>query len=209
MTLLARTHDGLPLAASIQDEQSGRGMVEYQNQAKTLFRKLTVHSPLKCSIATGPYIFHYMIEGEVCYLVLCEQGYSKKSAFTYLEDIAREFGQQYGHQVAASKRPYSFIEFDVYMSRARKQYGEGAGRRHIHQLRDDLNDVQRIMMDNIDDVLQRGAQLTDLESKASGLSAVSSKYRKDATYLNMRSTAAKIAVVSVMSVVLLLYFFVL
>ena len=49
----------------------------------------------------------------------------------------------------------------------------------------------------------------DLESKASGLSAVSSKYRKDATYLNMRSTAAKIAVVSVMSVVLLLYFFVL
>ena len=46
------------------------------------------------------------------------------------------------------------------MSRARKQYGEGAGRRHIHQLRDDLNDVQRIMMDNIDDVLQRGAQLT-------------------------------------------------
>ena len=58
----------------------------------------------------------YMIEGEVCYLVLCEQGYSKKSAFTYLEDIAREFGQQYGHQVAASKRPYSFIEFGEFFT---------------------------------------------------------------------------------------------
>lgn len=30
----------------------------------------------------------------------------------------------------------------------------------MHQLREDLNDVQRIMMDNIDDVLQRGAALS-------------------------------------------------
>ena len=45
------------------------------------------------------------------------------------------------------------------MSKARRQYSEGVGRRHMHQLRDDLNDVQRIMMDNIDDVLQRGTAL--------------------------------------------------
>lgn len=48
---------------------------------------------------------------------------------------------------------------DLYMDKARRQYSEGVGRRHMHQLRDDLNDVQRIMMDNIDDVLQRGTAL--------------------------------------------------
>ncbi|KAF2356343.1 Longin domain [Trinorchestia longiramus] len=158
-TILARTSDGLPLAASTQDEQTGREMVDYQNQAKMLFKKLTPNSPPKCSIATGNYIYHYLIEGEVCYLCLCEQSFSKRTAFTYLEDLAREFDKLYGRQVSAARRPYSFIEFDLYMSKARKQYSEGVGRRHMSQLRDDLNDVQRIMMENIDDVLQRGAAL--------------------------------------------------
>ena len=54
----------------------------------------------------------------------------------------------------------SLVVIDLYMSKARKQLSDGVGRRHLHQLRDDLNDVQRIMMDNIDDVLQRGAALT-------------------------------------------------
>lgn len=208
MTMLARTADGLPLAASGQDEQSGRAMVDYQNQAKMLFKKLTPNSPQKCSIATGTFIYHYLIDGEVCYLCLCDQGFSKKTAFTYLEDLAREFDTQYGRQVASARRPYSFIEFDLYMGKSRKQHSEGAGRRHLHQLRDDLNDVQRIMMENIDEVLTRGAALQDLETKASGLSAVSQKYRKDAQYLNLRSTVAKVAAASVLILVFLLYFFV-
>uniref|UniRef100_A0A2P2HXY7 Vesicle-trafficking protein SEC22b-like n=1 Tax=Hirondellea gigas TaxID=1518452 RepID=A0A2P2HXY7_9CRUS len=208
MTILARTSDGLPLAASVQDEQSGRGLLDYQNQAKMLFKKLTPNSPLKCSISTGSYIYHYLIDGEVCYLCLCDQGYSKKTAFTYLEDLAREFNVQYSRQVAAARRPYSFIEFDLYMSKARRQFSEGVGRRHMHQLRDDLNDVQRIMMDNIDDVLSRGTALQDLETKASGLSAVSQQYRKDAQYLNLRSTFAKVAAASFLVLIFLLYFFV-
>jgi len=209
MTLLARTSDGLPLAASVQDEQSGRGLLEYQNQAKMLFKKLTPNSPLKCSIATGPYVYHYLISGEVCHLILCEQSFSKRSAFSYLEDIAAAFSEQHGSQVSTARRPYSFIEFDLYMSRARRQYAEGVGRRHMHQLRGDLSDVQRIMMDNIDDVLQRGTQLQDLETKASGLSMVSQRYRKDAQYLNLRSSAAKVAAVSLVGLLLVLYFFVL
>lgn len=48
----------------------------------------------------------------------------------------------------------------------------------------------------------------DLETKASGLSTMSKKYHKDAQYLNMRSTVAKIAAGAVVTLVFLLYFFV-
>lgn len=37
--------------------QSGCNILEYQNQAKMLFRKLGPQSPLRCSIETGPYLF--------------------------------------------------------------------------------------------------------------------------------------------------------
>jgi vesicle transport protein SEC22 len=58
MTMIARVADGLPLAATMQeDEQSGRSILDYQNQAKMLFRKLGPQSPPRCTIETGPYLF--------------------------------------------------------------------------------------------------------------------------------------------------------
>lgn len=55
--------------------------------------------------------YSYLIENEVCYLVLCEKNYSKRIAYNFLEDIAQEFSSQYGAQVNRVTRPYSFIEF--------------------------------------------------------------------------------------------------
>lgn len=37
--------------------QTGRSILDYQNQAKMLFRKLGTHSPARSSIETGPYLF--------------------------------------------------------------------------------------------------------------------------------------------------------
>jgi hypothetical protein len=43
--------------------------------------------------------------------VLAERNYSKRLAFSYLEDLAQEFHLQYGKKVNTVTRPYSFIEF--------------------------------------------------------------------------------------------------
>lgn len=60
MTMIARLADALPLAASVHDDthvQAGRSMIEYQNQAKQLFRKMNTNSPIRGSVETGPYLF--------------------------------------------------------------------------------------------------------------------------------------------------------
>lgn len=56
-------------------------------------------------------VHSYLIENEVCYLVLCERNYSTRVAYSYLEDIAQEFHAQYGKRVNTVTRPYTFIEF--------------------------------------------------------------------------------------------------
>ncbi|KAK9758491.1 Synaptobrevin [Popillia japonica] len=166
MTMIARVADGLPLAATMQeDEQAGRSILDYQNQAKMLFRKLGPQSPVRCTIETGPYLFHYLIEHDICYLVLCEKNYSKRLAYSYLDDIAQEFHAQYGKRVNTVTRPYTFIEFDNYIQKAKK----------------------RIMVQNIDDVLQRGTVLSELDTKTQNLSMLTQKYKKDATFLNTKS----------------------
>nr|CAG4639646.1 EOG090X0HBC [Daphnia magna]SVE83402.1 EOG090X0HBC [Daphnia magna] len=210
MTWIARVGDGLPLAASIpEDEESGRGVLDYQNQAKMLFRKMNQQSPSKCTIETGQHFFHYLIHQDVCYLVLCEQSYSKKLAFSFLEDLAQEFSSLYGKKVQSVNRPYSFIEFDTYIQKARRSFMDSRTRRNLTAINTELQDVQRIMVRNIDDVLQRGSLLSDLDNKAQTLSLSSQRYKKDARNLNMQSTYAKIGAAAIVLLVFVLYFWVL
>lgn len=208
--MIARVADGLPLSASVQDDQQqlGVGNTEYQNQAKLLFKKLNNQSFSRSTIETGPYNFHYMIENGVCYLVLTEKSFSKRLAFSFLEDLQNEFNSQYGSRVNSVNRPYSFIEFDTYIQKAKKAFMDSRARRNLSSLNSELQDVQRIMVQNIDDVLQRGSVISELDSKASNLSLLSQKYKKDARYLNLRSTYAKIAAVSVVIFVAFLYFYI-
>lgn len=116
--------------------QHGSSTVDYQNQAKLILRRLNFQSPSRCTIETsGFYVFQYglfcihasvlivnhskmwwndysyLIEQNICYLVLCDKNYSKKLAFSFLEDIAQEFWSQYGKRVPTVARPYTFIEF--------------------------------------------------------------------------------------------------
>lgn len=210
MTMIARVVDGLPLAATMQeDEQSGRNILDYQNQAKMLFRKLGPQSPPRCTIETGPYLFHYLIENDVCYLVLCEKNYSKRLAYSYLEDIAQEFHSQYGKRVNIVTRPYTFIEFDTYIQKAKKVFTDSRSRRNMSNINNQLQDVQRIMVQNIDDVLQRGTVLSELDTKTQNLSILTQKYKKDATYLNTKSMYVKAAAGCIVVFVFILYFWVL
>uniref|UniRef100_A0A1W7R9L8 Vesicle-trafficking protein SEC22b n=1 Tax=Hadrurus spadix TaxID=141984 RepID=A0A1W7R9L8_9SCOR len=206
-TMIARVGDGLPLAASVSDDEAG--ILEYQNQAKLLFKKLNYNSPERCSIETGPCFFHYIIDNNVCYLVLCEKSFPKRVAFSYLEDLRNEFYSQYGERFQAVTRPYHFIEFDNYIQKTKKSYTDARARRNLSHLNTELQDVQRIMIRNIDDVLQRGSALSELDNKASNLSILSQKYKKDTRYLNLKSTYAKLAAAGVIVFVFFLYFWIL
>lgn len=82
---------------------------------------------------------------------------------------------------------------------------DSRARKNLSNINTELQDVHRIMVQNIEDVLVRGESLSALDSKASDLSVISQKYRKDARYLNLRSTYAKIAAIVIVIIVLLLF----
>ncbi|KAM4728382.1 vesicle-trafficking protein SEC22b-A [Anableps anableps] len=206
LTMIARVADGLPLAASIQeDEQSGRDLQQYQSQAKQLLRKLNAQSPDRCMLEAGNMDFCYFIAQGVCYLCLCEASFPKKMAFGYLEDLHNEFYEQYGKRVPTVTRPYSFIEFDTYIQKTKKSYVDSRARRNLSSINTELHDVQRIMVANIEEVLQRGEALSALDTKASNLRSQAEKYRSDARFLNTRSTYAKVAAVAVVFITLIIY----
>ena len=66
-TIIARVVDGLPLAASMDDEES-IDLTEHKTQAKQLFKRLAFETEQRCSINSPPFVFHYLVEFGVCFL---------------------------------------------------------------------------------------------------------------------------------------------
>jgi hypothetical protein len=54
----------------------------------------------------------YIIEADICYLCICERSYPKKLAFSFLEELSKEFQVSHGHEAhRPGLRPYAFIKF--------------------------------------------------------------------------------------------------
>ena len=80
---------------------------------QTLFKKMAVEKPhnSRMSVDSGCFVFHYIINADVCYLTLTEKSYPKKLAYQYLEELQTEFINLYGPQIQSVSRPYAFIKF--------------------------------------------------------------------------------------------------
>ncbi|XP_042222345.1 vesicle-trafficking protein SEC22b-A-like, partial [Homarus americanus] len=182
-------------------------LIEPQARAKQLLKKLHYTSPPRASLDAPPHVLHYLIQLDVIYIAICEKSTSQERAFTFLQQVAQEFFTQYGDRVKQATRPYSFIEFDTTLQKLRRSAG---GRRRVFgmtSLQSELQDVHTIFRDNIDNVLERGVTLSDLEGKGSGLRVLSQEYRKDAQRLNLRTFYTKAVAASVIALVLIFYFF--
>ena len=233
-TIIARVVDGLPLAASMDDEEvnilklinQSVDLTEYKTQAKQLFKRLAYETEQRCTIESAPYVFHYLIEFGVCYLTLCEKSYPKKLAFAYLEELQKEFQEKYGHEIGTVARPYAFVKFgissliyksDSFIQKTKRQYKDARAQRNLQKLNEDLNDVTRIMTKNIQDVLGRGETLDrmfwdsvlplGMQTMSSNLSSQSKKYLKDTKKLHWQALYQKYGPpVIVVSVVLIVFY---
>lgn len=88
-TYVARVTDGLMLVSSIDSSSSSNERL--LADGKAIIRKLSFNSPRQCTFDSGSFAYHYLIEGVVCYLVLCDKAFPKRTAFLYLADLHARF----------------------------------------------------------------------------------------------------------------------
>ncbi|KAH7058878.1 vesicle transporter SEC22, partial [Macrophomina phaseolina] len=177
---------GLILAASVDDEQSESELVEIKSKVKQLLRRVNRNSEPQASIEGGQYTIHYLIDDALIFLCICDRSYPRKLAFTFLSDIKQEFTTTYPSQqyLAATCRPYAFVEFDTFIQRTKKTYQDSRATQNLDKLNDELKDVTKVMTKNIEDLLYRGDSLERMGDMSSRLREDSRKYRKAAVRIN-------------------------
>lgn len=197
-TTIFRVSDALPLAASVDDETTEKALTEYKQQSKLVFRRLNANSEPACSIESGQYTLHYLIVDKVIYMCICDSSYPRKLAFSYLDELSKEFQRSYEDKVESVTRPYAFMGFDTFISKTTRLYRDsrtltqgagpsgGAGpSSQLDQLNENLKDVTRIMTKNMEDLLWRGDSLDRMSTLSTSLRSESAKYRKAARNINL------------------------
>jgi vesicle transport protein SEC22 len=208
LTLIARVSDGLPLAEGL-DSNKDHNLETFKHDAKNLFKRLSQQrSPeSRLTIDAGACLFHYIIEGGVCYLTVTEKGYPKKLAYQYLEELQSEFSRLYGSQIDTVARPYAFIKFDTFIQKTKKLYADTRTQRNISKLSEDISEVHSIMTKNIQEVLGHGERLNRMTEASSQLQQESKKYAKDAKALQWQALMRKYVPLAVIVLVVLLVFY--
>ncbi|CAM9275110.1 unnamed protein product [Chrysoparadoxa australica] len=194
LTFIARVADGLLLVASLDSSRESQESSDvYRSQAKQILKKLNPGSVAKCSIESRPYTFHYMIEQGICYLTLTDQGYPKRLAFLYLEEVhaafveelQRDHGNDWRTKVETVARPYAFIKFDKSIQRKRKEYLDPSSRNNMARLNDDLADIHSIMKKNIQEVLNRGERLDHVSQISKDLASQAEQFKWNSKKLSL------------------------
>ncbi|KAF8897238.1 protein transport protein Sec22 [Infundibulicybe gibba] len=211
-TIIARASDGLPLAASVDDEQTEQALQEHKQQSKLIFRRITSNSEPRCSIESGPYTLHYLIADNVVFLTIADKSYPRKLAFSFLDELSKEFATTYGPKVETVRKPYAFLGFDTFMSKTARLYRDtrtatAASGNSLDRLNDDLQDVTRIMTKNMEELLWRGDSLDRMSQLSTSLRSDSEKYRKAARNINIQAMIRQYAPLGavVLVVIILLY----
>mmetsp|Transcript_7109 Transcript_7109/g.29579 ORF Transcript_7109/g.29579 Transcript_7109/m.29579 type:complete len:229 (-) Transcript_7109:607-1293(-) len=190
LAFISRVSDGMLLVASMDTMRSADARASdetldvYKSQARQIIKQLTPSAAAKCSIESGPYVFHYLISDGVCYLALTRKGYPKQLMFRYLEEVCEAFVDDLKREhgdwrtaVQTAARPYAFIKFDKTLQRKRKEYGDPSNRSNQTKIDEDIADIHNIMKRNIDQVLNRGEKLDRLVETTSSLKDEAHKYK--------------------------------
>ncbi|KNZ80030.1 Protein transport protein SEC22 [Termitomyces sp. J132] len=184
-TIIVRASDALPLAASVDDEQTEQSLQEHKQQAKLIFRRITPNAEPRCSIESGQYTLHYLISENVVFLTIADKSYPRKLAFSYLDELSKEFATTYGPKVESVRKPYAFVGFDTFMSKTARLYRDtrtATATSSLDKLNDDLHDVTRIMTKNMEELLWRGDSLDPRTSRNLTMQRAASPYRPTSPY---------------------------
>jgi hypothetical protein len=65
----------------------------------------------RLALTTTSLLNSYLIAQQVVYLCICEKSYPRKLAFSYLDELSKEFQTNYGDQIDKATRPYAMRGF--------------------------------------------------------------------------------------------------
>jgi len=134
------------------------------------------------------YVFHYIVENSICYLCMSDELNKHRIPYAFLEDMKQNFISKYGRDQPLKAIAFSMNEAFSVIIKDRMEYYNSPNPNvdNIGAVRNQIDEVKDIMVQNIEKVLERGEKIELLVDKTDRLSKQAFKF--ESTSRNLRRT---------------------
>mmetsp|Transcript_22002 Transcript_22002/g.35017 ORF Transcript_22002/g.35017 Transcript_22002/m.35017 type:complete len:180 (+) Transcript_22002:1-540(+) len=131
------------------------------------------------------YVFHYVVEGGICFLAMSDEQNRHRVPFAFLNDVQSLFAQKYGADVPQRAIAFSLNEEFSKVIKERMDYYNSAGSNvdGLSAVKNQIEDVKGVMVENIEKVLERGEKIELLVDKTDRLNQQAFKFESSSRNL--------------------------
>eukprot|EP00804_Cyclotella_cryptica_P018557 CCRYP_004353-RA/>CCRYP_004353-RA protein AED:0.21 eAED:0.21 QI:364/1/1/1/0.5/0.33/3/1187/223 len=131
------------------------------------------------------YTFHYVVEHGICFLCMSDEQNKHRVPFAFLQDIKSLFTHKYGLEIPQRAIAFSLNEEFSRTIKERMDYYNNAGSNvdNIAAVKNQIEDVKGVMVENIEKVLERGEKIELLVDKTDRLNQAAFKFESSSRNL--------------------------
>uniref|UniRef100_A0AAV1USW3 Uncharacterized protein n=1 Tax=Peronospora matthiolae TaxID=2874970 RepID=A0AAV1USW3_9STRA len=131
------------------------------------------------------HLFHYIVEAGVTYLCMADDDLKRRVPFLFLDDLKKRFQEAYGARACTAIAFAMNSQFQHEIRRLLEYYNahDPDADSSLARVRQQIDDVKDIMVENIDKVLDRGEKFELLVDRTDKLHRQSVKFERSSTHL--------------------------
>lgn len=131
------------------------------------------------------YVFHYVVEGGICFLCMSDELNRHRVPFAFLNEVKDLFTQKYGMTVPQRAIAFSLNEEFSKVIQERMDYYNSAGSNvdNLSAVKNQIEDVKGVMVENIEKVLERGEKIELLVDKTDRLNQQAFQFKSSSSNL--------------------------
>eukprot|EP00242_Pyramimonas_sp_CCMP2087_P014010 CAMPEP_0198211830 /NCGR_PEP_ID=MMETSP1445-20131203/25367_1 /TAXON_ID=36898 /ORGANISM="Pyramimonas sp., Strain CCMP2087" /LENGTH=183 /DNA_ID=CAMNT_0043886173 /DNA_START=172 /DNA_END=720 /DNA_ORIENTATION=+ len=137
----------------------------------------------RVSYAQERHLFHLLCEDGIIYLCMADEGFGRRIPFAFLEDIQAKFTVKHGRIATVAGEGDLQDVFGPTLAQQMDYFSNDEYADKITQVRGEIMDVKRGMVDNIDKILDRGDKIELLVDKAASLQGDAFRFKKSTRHL--------------------------
>ncbi|KAL0244620.1 hypothetical protein GEMRC1_008702 [Eukaryota sp. GEM-RC1] len=168
---------GKTLLADYTDKSIRAG--NFKQVALRILDRIDIQKNHRASYAHDNFIFHYLCENSLVFMVMADQTLKNRRPYAFLEDIKSRWFATY-QQRHLSARHYEMQGDFAPVLQRQMDYFTKSPTDNIARISKDLSDLQTVCISNIEKILDRGERLELLVDRSEGLSNTARSFNKRA-----------------------------
>jgi len=153
---------------------------DFSQATQTILSKIPPNNS-KLTYVWEQYLFHYVSEGGLTYLVMADDSAGRRMPFAFLGELQRRFTSTPSSS-SVSDVPAHGLQgsFSPVISELMDTYNTAPPADELNRARGELDQVKNIMVQNVEQILSRGERIELLVDKTDSIAHQSTAFRRGA-----------------------------